>query len=353
MDTKKFAINLLTELIKIESISRSEDNAADFLARYLEAEGYRIGRHLNNIWLMSAGLDASKPTVLLNSHIDTVKPSSSWTENPFGARVEDGKLYGLGSNDAGASLVSLLAAFLELTQKDQPYNLIYLASAEEEVSGKNGVEAVLPLLPTIDFAIVGEPTQMQMAIAEKGLMVLDGLALGKSGHAARNEGINALYLAIDDINNLRHYRFAKSSDLLGEVKVTVAQIEAGKQHNVVPDRCSFVVDVRTNELYSNQEVLELLQKEVSCKLEARSVRLNSSRIAKTHPFVQRGLQKGLEAYGSPTMSDQALMNFTTIKMGPGDSARSHTPNEYILFNEIENGIDLYIEMLDGLEIKKM
>ena len=352
MDTTKFALKLLTELIKIESISRSEDAAAKFLSRYLEAEGYRIGRHLNNVWLMSAGLDASKPTILLNSHIDTVKPSSSWTEDPFGAKIEDGKLYGLGSNDAGASLVSLLAAFLEITQKDQSYNLIYLASAEEEVSGKNGVEAVLPMLPKIDFAIVGEPTQMQMAVAEKGLMVLDGLALGKSGHAARNEGINALYLAIDDINKLRNYKFDQTSDLLGDVKVTVSQIEAGKQHNVVPDRCAFVVDVRTNELYTNTEVLALLKGVVGCQLEARSVRLNSSRISKKHPFVQRGLEKGLTAYGSPTMSDQALMNFTTIKMGPGDSARSHTPNEYIMLSEIENGIDLYIAMLDGLDLKK-
>lgn len=351
MDTKKFAINLLTELIQIESLSRNEDDASDFLMRYLEAEGYRVGRHLNNIWLMSAGFDAAKPTILLNSHIDTVKPSSSWTEDPFGARLENGKLYGLGSNDAGASLVALLATFLELTKKDQPYNLIYLASAEEEVSGKNGVEAVLPLLPKIDFAVVGEPTQMQMAIAEKGLMVIDGLALGKSGHAARDEGINALYLAIDDINKLRNYKFDKTSDVLGDVKVTISQIEAGKQHNVVPDKCTFVIDVRTNEMYSNKEVLDLLQKEVDCRLVPRSLRLNSSRISKKHPFVQRGLQKGISYYGSPTMSDQALMSFTTVKMGPGDSARSHTPNEYIYLNEIEEGIELYVSMLDGLELE--
>lgn len=348
MNTKQFAIDLLINLIKIQSFSREEDEAANFLARTIEAEGYRIGRHLNNTWLISPCFDESKPTILLNSHIDTVKPSSSWTADPFGATLVDGKLTGLGSNDAGASLVSLLATFIELTRVEQPYNLIYLASAEEEISGKNGVELVLPMLPTIDFAIVGEPTQMQMAIAEKGLMVLDGVALGKSGHAARDEGINALYIAVDDILTLRNFKFERVSDLLGPVKLTVSQIEAGKQHNVVPDKCTFIIDVRTNELYSNGEVLSIIKKNVTSNIDARSTRLNSSSIAENHPFVQRGKELGLTVYGSPTMSDQALMDFPTVKIGPGDSARSHTPNEYIYLHEIEAAIDLYVSILQQL-----
>lgn len=344
------AVSLLQSLIRIPSLSREEEAAADFLQQYIEEKGMETYREGNNVWCISPMFTLEKPTILLNSHIDTVKPVSNWTKDPFAAAEEDGKIYGLGSNDAGASLVSLLYTFLELCRTNQSYNLIYLASCEEEVSGKGGVERVLPLLPPIAFAVVGEPTGMQPAIAEKGLMVLDVTATGRSGHAARDEGENAIYKALKDIEWFRDYRFEKISPLLGPVKMSVTMVNAGTQHNVVPDCCSFVVDVRSNELYSNQEIFATVKEHISSQVEARSFRLNSSRIADDHPFIRRARKLGKVPFGSPTLSDQALMPFPTVKMGPGDSARSHTADEYILPEEIEEAITGYLEILSELTI---
>ena len=344
------AIALLCELISIESFSKDEKKAADFLEQYIESKGYVASRTGNNIWLMSPGFDTSKPTILLNSHIDTVKPVAAWTKNPFEPIIVGGCMYGLGSNDAGASVVSLLHSYFYLTQQQQNYNLIFSATAEEEISGKNGIELLIPELPKIDFAIVGEPTGMHLAVAEKGLMVLDCTAHGKAGHAARNEGENAIYKALNDIEWFRTFEFEKKSDLLGPVKMTVTQINAGTQHNVVPDRCSFVVDVRSNEMYSNAEIIHEIKSHVTCEAEPRSTRLSSTATPLNHPFVLRAEQAGRNLYGSPTLSDQALMPFPSVKIGPGDSARSHTADEYICIHEIEEAIQVYITLLDKLEL---
>lgn len=344
------AVSLLSEMIAIESFSREEKQVADFLERYLEERGYVVSRSGNNIWLMSPGFDVARPTVLLNSHIDTVKPVAGWIRDPFTPVVENGCLYGLGSNDAGASVVSLLYAFMHLSAQPQSYNLIYAATAEEEVSGKNGIESLLRELPKIDFAIVGEPTEMNAAVAEKGLMVLDCIAYGKAGHAARNEGENAIYKALADIQWFQNFAFEKVSDLLGPVKMSVTVVNAGTQHNVVPDKCSFVVDVRSNELYSNEEILAIVKKHVSCEVTARSTRLSSTATPLGHPVVKRALELNRNVYGSPTLSDQALMPFASVKMGPGKSERSHTADEFILTAEIEEAIELYIKILDGLQL---
>lgn len=344
------AIDLLKVMISIPSLSREENNVADYLENYIRLKGFEPKRKGNNIWIANKDFDSAKPTILLNSHIDTVKPVAAWTKDPFTPIEEDGLLYGLGSNDAGASVVSLLHAFLLLNQKPQDYNLLFLASCEEEVSGKGGVESVLPDLPTPAFGIVGEPTQMNPAVAEKGLMVLDCTSFGKSGHAAREEGVNAIYKAMTDIEWFRTYRFADESDLLGPVKMSVTMINAGTQHNVVPDKCEFVVDVRSNELYSNQELFDLIDKHTECMVKPRSFRLNSSHIAIENPFVQRAIIAGKEPFGSPTMSDQALMCFPTVKMGPGHSSRSHTADEYIKLAEIREAIELYTKLLDGLSL---
>jgi len=344
------AVALLQQLIAIPSLSREETTAADFLERYIELKGYVASRKDNNIWMLSPGFDPLRPTILLNSHIDTVKPVAGWVHDPFIPLLENGKLLGLGSNDAGASVVSLLYAFFYLTQRQQAYNLIFAASAEEEISGKNGIESLLQELPKINFAIVGEPTQMNMAVAEKGLMVLDCTATGIAGHAARNEGDNAIYKAIEDIEWFRTFEFPKKTDLLGPVKMSVTQISAGTQHNVVPDKCSFVVDVRSNEMYSNDEILEEIRANVSCDVQARSTRLSSTATPLEHTIVKRGQELKLSLFGSPTLSDQALMPFPSLKMGPGDSARSHTADEYILTSEIVDAIQIYIDLLDKLEI---
>ena len=346
------AITLLQSLISIPSISREEGAVADFLQNYIEEAGILTGRSGNNIWCISPMFDMHLPTILLNSHIDTVKPVSAWRRNPFTPLVENGKLYGLGSNDAGASVVSLFQAYKYLSAKRQAYNLIFLASCEEEVSGKNGIESVLPQLPPISLGVVGEPTGMQPAIAEKGLMVLDVVTRGKSGHAARNEGVNAIYKMLPDIEWFRTYRFPKESELLGPVKMTVTQINAGTQHNVVPDLCSIVVDIRTNECYSNEEVFKEICAHISGEAKARSFRLNSSHISADHPFVKRAIALGKVPFGSPTLSDQALMAFPSVKIGPGKSSRSHTADEYIVLSEIEEAVSLYIRLLDGLEIEK-
>ena len=336
-------------MIARPSISRDEKEVADFLEAHWKQAGQTVFRHGNNLWMTSQPMDPAKPTLLLNSHIDTVKPVAGWSRDPFTPEEsEEDRLYGLGSNDAGASVVSLYAAFSILTQTEQPYNLIFLASCEEEVSGKNGLESVIPYLPPIQFAIVGEPTGMQPAVAEKGLMVLDCVATGKSGHAARNEGINAIYLALKDIEWFQHYQFPKQSDFLGPVKMTVTIIQAGTQHNVVPDKCTFTVDIRSNECYSNEQLFELIQQQVSCEIKARSFRLNSTRTDMDHPFVRRALMMGCQPFGSPTLSDQALMPFPSVKMGPGQSARSHSADEYIELMEIREAIDMYVRLLDQL-----
>lgn len=342
------AVGLLKSLISIPSISREEQQAADCLQQYIEMQGMVTGRKGNNVWCLSPMFDLKKPTLLLNSHIDTVKPVSGWRKDPFTPVQEsNGKLYGLGSNDAGASVVSLLQVFFTLCRKTQPYNLIFLASCEEEVSGKTGIECVLPELPPITFAIVGEPTEMQPAVAEKGLMVLDVTAYGRSGHAARNEGDNAIYKVLEDIAWFRDYRFEKESPLLGAVKMSVTILNAGTQHNVVPDRCAFTVDIRSNECYSNEQLFAEIQKHIHCEAKARSFRLNSSHTPEGHPILQQALRLGRTPFGSPTLSDQALMPFPSMKMGPGKSSRSHTADEFIFVHEIEEAITLYLQLLDG------
>ncbi len=343
------AVELLREMISIPSHSRDEKAVADMIEKWLVAHGATPQRIGNNI-ILQGEREAGRPTILLNSHIDTVKPAAGYTIDPYTPTLEGDTLYGLGSNDAGASVVSLLCAYSQLTQESQPYNLIYACTAEEEVSGKNGIELILPTLGDIDLAIVGEPTQMQMAVAEKGLMVLDCTAKGKSGHAARNEGINAIYEAMKDIEWFRTYTFPRVSEYLGAVKMSVTMIEAGTQHNVVPDTCKYVVDVRVNEKYSNSELLELIKGEVKSEVKERSTRLNSSAIDSRHAIVQRGESLGLSCFGSPTMSDQALMPFTSIKIGPGDSARSHTANEYIRLTEIAQGVETYVTLLHQLKL---
>ena len=344
------AITLLSSLVSIPSVSREEEQVADFLQNYMERSGIMTGRSGNNIWCVSPMFDTKKPTILLNSHIDTVKPVNGWRKQPFTAKMEDGKLYGLGSNDAGASVVSLFEVYRYLSATEQAYNLIFLASCEEEVSGKNGIESVLPQLPPIALGVVGEPTEMHPAIAEKGLMVLDVTAHGKAGHAARDEGENAIYKALDDIQWFRNYRFPKESSFLGPVKMSVTQVNAGTQHNVVPDICTFVVDIRSNECYSNEELFQEICSHIQSEAKARSFRLNSSHIDAEHPFVKRAVELGRTPFGSPTLSDQALMRFPSVKIGPGKSSRSHTADEYIRVSEIEEAIGMYIKILDGLVI---
>jgi acetylornithine deacetylase len=349
-DDTNDAIALLQQLIAISSISKEEHNVADFLERFLEMNGYVASRKNNNVWLLGPGFDSSRPTILLNSHIDTVKPVAGWNHNPLSPRIENGKLFGLGSTDAGASVVSLLHAFFYLTKQQQSYNLIFSATSEEEISGENGMVSLLNEIPKIDFAIVGEPTDMNLAVAEKGLMVLDCTVYGKAGHAARDEGENAIYKALSDIEWFRTFVFNKKSEILGKVKMTVTQINAGTQHNVIPDKCTFVIDVRSNENYSNEEVLEEIRKHVSCEIKPRSTRLSSSATPLDHPVVKRGIELNRTVFGSPTLSDQALMPFPSLKMGPGSSTRSHTADEFVLLSEIEEAIQIYIKLLDGLQI---
>lgn len=342
------AVALLKKLVATPSISRDESQAAQVIEQYLKEKGIVYQRYANNILCMDPFYDEKRSTILLNAHIDTVKPVSTWTHSPFEPTLEGDRFYGLGTNDCGGGLMSLLQVYIILKDRPRNYNLLYLASAEEEVSGANGFSFVLPHLPKIDVAIVGEPTGMQPAIAEKGLMVIDGIAHGKSGHAARNEGINAIYQALDDLVWIRDYRFEKMSPLLGPTKMTVTVINAGTQHNVVPDACHFIIDVRTNEYYKNQEVFEWIQDHVKSEVKARSFRLNSSRIDITHPLVKRCIDIGMEPFGSPTLSDQALMPFPSLKLGPGQSSRSHAADEYICLSEINHAIPTYINILDGL-----
>ncbi|MGE5395631.1 MAG: M20 family metallo-hydrolase [Candidatus Saccharibacteria bacterium] len=344
-------IELLQSLISVKSFSRAEKDAAHLMRQFLTQAGVAFETKANNTWARNLHWKEGLSVIVLDSHIDTVKPSGGYTRDPFSADIEDGILYGLGSNDAGGPLVTLLAAFMHFyAQENLPFNLIYVASAEEEISGSEGLASILDELGPFDLAIVGEPTQMQMAIAEKGLMVLDCVSHGKSGHAAREEGDNAIYKAIADIEKLTSFRFPKSSSILGCVKTSVTVINAGSQHNVVPDTCTFVVDVRTNEYYSNQEAYKIIDQLLESEVKPRSLRLNSSGIPVEHPIVQRGIQLGLDYYGSPTTSDQAVIPYPSIKIGPGDSARSHTADEYILLSEMEEGLRIYIELLEDLKL---
>jgi acetylornithine deacetylase len=342
------AVDLLKRLIATPSVSRDEAAAADVMEGYMQEKGLSPQRSGNNLWCMSDGFDAENPTILLNAHIDTVKPVAGWQHDPFTPVVEDGKLYGLGSNDCGGGLMALLQAFMILRAEKSPFNLVYLASCEEEVSGKNGIESVRSLLPKIDFAIVGEPTGMQPAIAEKGLMVIDATAHGKAGHASRNEGDNAIYHAIKDIQWLAEWQFPKQTELLGPVKQTVTIINAGTQHNVIPDACTFTIDVRSNECYTNEEIFAFFQEHLTSELKARSFRLSSSSIPMERSFVQACIREGLTPFGSPTLSDQALMRFPSLKLGPGESSRSHTADEYIKISEIDDAISLYVKLLRNM-----
>lgn len=373
MDIKQYtndAVELLMQLIKTPSVSRDEAAAADILVDFIGKWGMPCQRIGNNV-LIQEEMDPQKPTMLLNAHIDTVKPVSTWTRDPFTPTIEGDRLYGLGANDCGGGLVSLLQVYRMLrggtsqsgtghnlegtsqsdynqagtSQSETGYNLVYLVSCEEEVSGEGGFRMALPALPKIDVAIVGEPTGMQPAIAEKGLMVIDGTAYGKSGHAARNEGVNAIYEALDDLVWLRDYRFRKESLLLGPTKMTVTVLNSGTQHNVIPDECHFVIDVRTNEYYQNEYLFAFLQKHVKSELKARSFRLSSSHIPVGHPLVQRCIKMGMTPFGSPTLSDQALMPFLSLKLGPGESSRSHTADEFICISEIEKAIENYVSLI--------
>lgn len=342
-------LTLLQNLIATPSFSREEAKTGDLIEQFLQQKGVITQRKLHNIWAKNLHFDSAKPVILLNSHHDTVRPNQGYTRDPFSPDMVDGKLYGLGSNDAGGALACLLATFLYFyAQENLPFNLIFAASAEEEISGHNGIELILQDLGRVDFGIVGEPTQMQLAIAEKGLMVLDAVAHGRSGHAAREEGENALYNAMEDIAWIRSFRFPKTSEVLGPVKMSVTVIQSGSQHNVVPDRCDFTVDVRVNECYTLEEVLTEMQRNLKSELKPRSLRMRSSIIPLEHPLVRAGLQLGREYYGSPTTSDKALMPFPALKMGPGDSARSHTADEFIYLSEIESGVEIYINLLNKL-----
>lgn len=341
------AVGLLKELIETPSLSGKEDKTADILQRFLEEHGVEVHRVKNNLWAKNKHYNPELPTVLLNSHHDTVPPNDGYTVEPYAATVKDETIFGLGSNDAGGPLVSLIATFLHFHEQESlSWNLLFCASAEEEVAGKNGIGAAVKELPPFDCAIIGEPTKMEMATAEKGLMVLDCTAAGRSGHAARDEGENAIYNAIKDIEWFRNYQFEKVSELLGPVKMTVTIIEAGTQHNVVPDRCTFSVDVRTTDAYTHEETLEIVRKHIDADAQPRSMRLKPSSMPDDHPLVKAGKELGLPTLGSPTLSDQAQIPVPSLKMGPGDSARSHTPDEYIHTSEIEQGIDLYIQLLE-------
>lgn len=339
---------LLKKMIATPSFSRDEKAVATLLREFFAEHGIATNTSGNNTWAYGRHIQPSKPTLLLNSHCDTVKPNAGWTKDPFTPVVEDGKLYGLGSNDAGGALCSLVGAFLHFhDQEHLPFNLAIALTAEEEISGEGGIVSVLPYIGKIDSAIVGEPTLMKMAVAEKGLLVLDCVAYGKAGHAAREEGENAIYKAMKDIEWFRTYRFPKKSQWLGEMKMSVTIIEAGTQHNVVPALCKFTVDVRVTDAYSHDEVLSIIRENVSCEVVPHSLRLNPSGIPNDHPLVKAANACGIDCYGSPTLSDQALIPVPSVKFGPGDSARSHTADEYIGLNEITEGVDGYIRLIEA------
>ena len=342
------ALTLLSALIEMPSMSGEEEGTAALIESFLEDHQIDFSRKGNNLWASNKAFDSEKPTILLNSHHDTVKPNAGYTKDPYRAEVADGKLFGLGSNDAGGCLVSLIMTFIHFYEKEIPFNLILAATAEEENSGKNGVESILDELKPITFGMVGEPTEMSMAVAEKGLMVLDCSAKGESGHAARDVGLNAIYEAIPDIEWFRNFRFEKESSYLGPIKMSVTMVNSGYQHNVIPDTCDFVVDIRTTDAYSNEEVFEIVKSHVKSEVKARSFRLNSSHLP-DHLSISKAADKlGIKKFGSPTCSDQAVMDFPTFKMGPGKSERSHTADEFIFLDELKEGIAGYINLLDNL-----
>lgn len=343
-------ILLLEKLIQIPSFSREEENTAKEIKRFLEDSGVKnIYSDHNNVWCFNEFYDSSKPTILLNSHHDTVKPNSGYTLDPFQPIKEDGKLYGLGSNDAGGPLVSLIGTFLHFYSKPNlAFNLCLACTAEEEISGPKGIESILSKIGKIDFVIVGEPTEMQPAVAEKGLIVLDCKAIGEAGHAARNEGKNAIYLALEDILWFKNYKFPKISPTLGEVQMSVTVIQAGSQHNVVPASCDFVVDIRVTDVYTHEEILSIIEENVHSEIKPRSTRLKSSSISLDHPFIKGMIEDGKKPFGSPTMSDQALIPYPSLKLGPGDSKRSHMANEFIYISEIEEAIPQYIKYLEKI-----
>lgn len=343
-------IGLLKRIIAIPSFSGEEGAVADLISGVLEEQGFEVHRKGNNVWSRSKDFDGTKPTLLLDAHLDTVRPTGDWETDPFVPVVEGGRLFGLGSNDTGGSIVSMLAAFITLSLTEQRYHLIFLGSAEEENTGKNGIQSVFPDLGRVDFALVGEPTGMRPAIAERGLLVLDCYAKGKSGHAAREEGVNAIYEAMEDVNWFREYRFERESDWLGPVKMSVTGIGAGTSHNVVPATCYFMVDVRVNECYTNEEVFETVRRHVKSEVIARSFTIASSSVSLDHPVVRRCQELGLTPYGSPTTSNQAVISCASLKIGPGDSSRSHTANEYIYLDEIRDAVHLFIRILNGLEL---
>lgn len=341
------ALDLLKQLIAIPSFSREEDKTASVIEEFFRRRSIPASRKGNNVWTQNRFFKPELPAILLNSHHDTVKPNPAYTLDPFKPEIKDGKLFGLGSNDAGGPLVCLIAAFLHFCERsDLRYNLVLAATAEEEISGTDGIESIWPGLPAISFAIVGEPTLCHMAIAEKGLMVLDCVAKGKPGHAAREEGINAIYEALRDIEWIRSFRFPKVSPTLGEVKMTVTIMHAGRQHNVVPSECSFSIDVRVTDQYSLEEVLETIEKNLKSKVTPRSLRMRSSSISQDHVIVMAAKKLHLPLYGSPTTSDQALIPVPSVKIGPGDSARSHSADEYIYVEEIRKGINTYVSLLE-------
>lgn len=343
------AIKLLKQLIETPSFSKEENETAAIIENWFTALDIPTSRSNNNIWAFNKYFDANKPSILLNSHHDTVKPNKNYSKNPFEAKELQGKLFGLGSNDAGGSLVALMALFVHFYEHNNlNYNLIIAATAEEENSGNNGIKSILAQLPVIDFAVVGEPTEMNIAVAEKGLLVIDGYAQGISGHAAHNNTDNAIYNALKDIDWIKNHRFPKTSDLLGRVKMSVTQINAGDQHNVVPGICHFVIDVRVNENYTNQEIFDIINNNTKSKLKARSFNLNSSSISLNHPIILAGIHLGKCVYGSPTLSDQVNLNCPSLKMGPGVSARSHSADEFIYLKEIEEGINTYINLFNEI-----
>ncbi|WP_295936287.1 M20 family metallo-hydrolase [uncultured Alistipes sp.] len=349
MDAKTTeAIELLRTLIATPSLSRDEGRTGDLLFAFLEERGAAPERLYNNVFARCAGFDPARPTLLLNSHHDTVRPAASYSRDPFAPTIEGDRLYGLGSNDAGASVVSLVQTFLAFRERQLPFNIVLAITAEEECMGENGIRALLPKLGRIDMALVGEPTGMQAAAGERGLVVLDCVARGKSGHAARNEGVNALYIALDDIARLREFRFDRESELLGPIGIAVTQIEAGTQHNVVPDSCRFVADIRTTDAYTNEETVEILQGILQSVATPRSTRVRASALAAEHPLMRAALAAGRTAFVSPTTSDMALMPFASLKMGPGQSSRSHTADEYILLSEVEEGIAVYADFIKQL-----
>jgi len=345
---RREAIELLQQLIAIPSFSTGEDGTAMAIENWFKKQGIPCKRQKNNVYAFNKYFEEGKPTLLLNSHHDTVTPNDAYTRDPFMPQIENGKLFGLGSNDAGGCLVSLLSTFVYFYALEElSHNIVIVASAEEENSGPNGLNSMLKLLPEIDVAIVGEPTQMQLAIAEKGLVVFDAVVSGTPSHAAHPNDNNAIYNTIAVLEWFRDYTFEKVSPVLGHVKLTVTQVNGGSQHNVVPARVNLVIDVRVNDCYTNREIADLLQQQAPCQISPRSLRLNSSSIPEAHPLVQSGIDLGRKTYGSPTLSDQASLSCQSLKLGPGDSTRSHSADEFIYLHEIEEGVNLYIELLRG------